>query len=146
MYKIAVIDDNETWCFVIQRCLKQKNYSVSTFHSANDFLAAPHNFDLALIDFSMPSRRYQQSIDGAELITHLRHTLQHPPILVLISAYFTEECLQESGILCADADACLSKSMPLEKILSAIEKLLQQGRMGLASEVISSFIEYAPGR
>jgi CheY-like chemotaxis protein len=142
MHKIAVVDDNETWCFVTHRFLKQNGFSVSTFNNAQEFLNEARKFDLALIDFSIPSRRYQRSMDGAELISRLRHTLQQPPILVLISAYFTEECLREATELCAEADACLSKSITLQQILAVIEHLLQRKQPGATAET-TPFAAYA---
>lgn len=126
MYRIAVVDDNETWCFVIQRFLQEKNFTVSTFNNAHEFLAESQKFDLALIDFSIPARRHQRSMDGAEVITQVRRMLRQPPILLLISAYFPEECLQETGQICSEADACLSKNLTLQQILAVIEHLLQQ--------------------
>lgn len=126
MYRIAVVDDNETWCFVIQRFLQEKNFTVSTFNNAHEFLAESQKFDLALIDFSIPARRHQRSMDGAEVIAQVRRMLRQPPILLLISAYFPEECLQETGQICSEADACLSKNLTLQQILAVIEHLLQQ--------------------
>ncbi len=134
MYKIAVVDDNETWCFVIHRFLQENNFVVSTFNNAHEFLTESRNFDLALIDFSIPSRRHQRSMDGAELITQLKRTLQQSPILILISAYFPEECLREAGQICAEADACLSKSLTLQQILAVVEHLLQQKQAGYVAE------------
>lgn len=138
MYKIAVVDDNETWCFVIHRFLEEKNFAVTSFNNAHEFLTEAHKFDLALIDFSIPSRRYQRNMDGAELISQLKQTLQHPPILVLISAYFTEDCLQEAKQICSEADACLSKSSSLKQILAVIEQLLGQKQAGFVSETVRS--------
>ncbi len=134
MYKIAVVDDNETWCFVIHRSLEEKNFAVSTFNNDHEFLTEARKFDLALIDFSIPARRHQRSMDGAELIAQLKQTLQRCPILVLISAYFTEDCLQEARQICAEADACLSKSLTLQQILAVVEHLLQQKQDGFVSE------------
>jgi CheY-like chemotaxis protein len=142
MFKIAVVDDNETWCFVIHRFLQQKNFAVSVFNTTQDFLPEARKFDLALIDFSIPSRRHQRGMDGAELITRLKQTLQHSPILILISAYFTEECLQEAAQICSEADACLSKSLSLQQILAIIEGLLQQKQDGCASDT-TRYITYS---
>lgn len=134
MYKVAVVDDNETWCFVIHRFLQQKNFTVSTFNNAQEFLSEACKFDLALIDFSIPSRRHQRHMDGAELIAQLRQTLRQPPILILISAYFPEECLQEASQICSEADVCLSKSLTLQQIMTVIEHLLHHKQDGCAAE------------
>lgn len=138
MYKIAVVDDNETWCFVIHRFLQEKNFAVTSFNNAHDFLTEAGKFDLALIDFSIPARRHQRSIDGAELIIQVKQTLKRSPILILISAYFTDDCLQEAAQICSEADACLSKNLSLQQILAVIEDLLLQ-KQDSASERTHQF-------
>ncbi|EKQ70797.1 hypothetical protein OsccyDRAFT_1102 [Leptolyngbyaceae cyanobacterium JSC-12] len=45
------------------------------------------DFDLAIIDFSIPSRRYQILIDGPELISQLKQQLPNPPIFILIPSF-----------------------------------------------------------
>ena len=124
MYKIAVIDDNETWCFVIAHLLHKHGYSVSTFTDANSFLQKACCFDLALVDFSIPSRSYQRNIDGPDLILNVKESLSHPPLLVLISAYFTQEILAQTPSICPEADACLSKHVELEDIVSQVNQLI----------------------
>lgn len=124
MYNIAIVDDNEAWGFALAIFLRQHNFSASAFNNPAVFLGQAHKFDLALVDFSIPSRRYQKEIDGPGLIKKLKQQLKHPPLFVLISAYFTEEILQYPGDICPDADAHLSKSTPLEDILHCIEQLL----------------------
>lgn len=135
MYKIAIVDDNETWCFVIHRFLQERNFAVTSFNNAHEFLAEARSFDLALVDFSIPSRRHQRSIDGAELIAQIKQTLKYPPILILISAYFTDDCMQEAAQICSEADACLSKSLTLQQILAVIEHLLQQKQESSVSKM-----------
>ena len=124
MYKIAVIDDNETWCFVIAHLLHQRGYSVDTFTDANSFLHRASYFDLALVDFSIPSRSYQRDIDGPDLILNVKESLSRPPLLVLISAYFTQDILAQTPSICPAADACLSKHTELQEIVSQVDRLI----------------------
>jgi CheY-like chemotaxis protein len=124
MYKIAVIDDNESWCFVMAHLLHQHGYAVSTFTDPASFLAQASCFDLALVDFSIPSRAYQKSIDGPDLIALLKQNLDHPPLLILISAYFTQEILPHAHSICPQADACLSKHTDLSDIVAQLDGLI----------------------
>lgn len=124
MYRIAVIDDNEAWCFIVANFLRQQGFEVFTFNDPYDFLASAEHCDLALVDFSIPPRRYQKNTDGPDLIATLKKTLAHPPLLVLISAYFTEDILKDAEAICPEADAYLSKSLGLQGILQQVEQLL----------------------
>lgn len=128
MYSIAIVDDNEAWGLALGIFLRQHGFSVSAFSNPEAFLRQAQEFDLALIDFSIPSRRYQREIDGPSLIARLKQQLDHPPLFVLISAYFTEEILQYPSDLCPEADVCLSKSAGLKEILQCVEKLLVTSR------------------
>lgn len=125
MYNIAVVDDNEAWRMAIGYSLRQHGYSVETFEDAIAFLQDAKYFDLALIDFSMPPRRYQKEVDGCELICQIKNILEKPPLLVLISAYFTDDVLPQVDQLCPQADAYLSKGSEMTKILYQIQDLLK---------------------
>lgn len=124
MYSIAIVDDNEAWGFTLGFALRQRGFSVSSFSHPEAFLRQAQEFDLALVDFSIPSRRYQREMDGPVLIARSQRQLEHPPLFVLISAYFTEEILKYPKDLCSEADAFLSKSSSLDEILQCIEQLL----------------------
>lgn len=128
MYRIAIVDDNETWCFVLGSRLQQQGYEVSTFTDANLFLPQAERFDLAIIDFSMPPRRYQFHLDGPALINKLKQQLDNPPWLILISAFFTEDVLSQDLDLCFKADVCLSKSVDSAELIQQIERLLTTTR------------------
>lgn len=124
MYQIAIVDDNESWCFILAARLRQHGYAVSTFTDTDLFLRNAEQFDLALIDFSMPPRRYQVETDGPDVIRKLRQRLNPPPLLILISSFFTEDILKEVVDLNLQADAYLSKSVDSTELLRQIEGLL----------------------
>jgi CheY-like chemotaxis protein len=128
MYSIAIVDDNEAWCFTLGFFLRQHQFSVSSFNAPDVFLKQAHHFDLALIDFSIPVRRFQREVDGPSLIARIKRQLSHPPLLVLISAYFTQEVLTHPHDICPEADAYLSKSAGLEEILQCVEQLLREAQ------------------
>ncbi|MDX2217152.1 MAG: response regulator [Oculatellaceae cyanobacterium bins.114] len=124
MYKIAVVDDSEAWCLAIAYLLHRPGYAVATFTNAHAFLEDAKHFDLALIDFSMPSRSYQKEIDGCELIHLIKKSIKTPPVLVLISAFFTKQVLPQVVEFCPEADAHLDKNMSAEELLNQVQHLL----------------------
>ncbi|GAP98768.1 response regulator [Leptolyngbya sp. NIES-2104] len=126
MFKIAIVDDNETWCFVLANFLQQEGLAVETFSDARKFLAVAAQFDLALVDFSMPAPIYRPEIDGAILIEQIKTQIENPPTLLLISSFFTPDMVQHSQAICEHADACLSKSLGLEGLLAELQKWIPQ--------------------
>jgi CheY-like chemotaxis protein len=124
MVKIAVVDDNETWCFVLANAFQQQGFAVETFTNPHAFLAQAGEFDLALIDYSMPTPRYQKELEGPEVLAHLKKHLTNPPILVLLSSYFTDDTLGTLQPLFADADACLSKRISLVDLVDQVKQLV----------------------
>jgi CheY-like chemotaxis protein len=129
-YRIAVVDDNTTWCLALETLLYQRGYAVSTFTNAKNFLDEAAQFDLALIDFSMPARPFQAAMDGPDLIRQVRQQVKHPPLLVLISSFFTEDILKQAADLCTEADAYWTKGMESSELLNQIEQLLNQQKSG----------------
>lgn len=126
MFRIAIVDDNETWCFVLANFLQQEGLAVETFSDARNFLAVLEQFDLALIDFSMPAPAYRPEIDGAVLIEQIKTQIENPPILLLVSSFFTPDMVQHSQAICECADACLSKSLGLQGLLAELQKWIPQ--------------------
>ncbi|MBD2459502.1 response regulator [Oscillatoria sp. FACHB-1407] len=106
--------------------LHRAGYAVATFTDAHTFFQDAKHFDLALIDFSMPSRSYQKEMDGCELIHLVKKSLEEPPILVLISAFFTKLIIPQVVDLCPEADAHWDKSISTEELLVQIQNLLSQ--------------------
>lgn len=124
MVKIAVVDDNETWCFVLANALHQQGFSVETYTNPHTFLSQADQFDLALVDYSIPAPRYQMELEGPEILAHLKTHLANPPILVLLSSYFTDETLGAIQPISTDADACLSKRTSLVDLVHQVEQLV----------------------
>ncbi len=131
MYRVAIVDDNEAWCFVLKTVLHQQGFAVSTFTDAHTFLDVADQFDIALIDFSMPTRPFQKEIDGSRVIAELKARLDNPPLLILTSAYFTEQVLPVAHEICPEADACLSKNTRLEKIVETVKRCVTSGAWGI---------------
>jgi len=142
MYRVAIVDDNETWCFVLALRLQQQGYSVSTFTTGYKFFQEADQFDLVLVDFSIPTPAYQVAMDGPEVICKVKQTLDRPPILVLISGFFTEDLLGHARYTCPEADAVLCKQTEVGEMLRVIEQLLAdknaKGQRNLKEESTSS--------
>jgi CheY-like chemotaxis protein len=139
MYRIAVVDDNTTWCLSLETLLCQRGFAVSTFTSAKKFLEEAGQFDLALIDFSMPSRAFQPAMDGPDVIRQVKQQVKHPPLLVLISSFFTEDILKQSADLCIEADAYWTKGMEASELLDQVEQLLKQRKSGSRSSTKTDY-------
>lgn len=137
MYRLAIVDDNQSWCFVLKLRLQQEGYTVSIFNNVQAFLREAEQFDLALIDFSIPAPLYQPQMDGPELICELKHHLDNAPILVLISSFFTEDVINHATTICPEADAVLSKQTETGKLLSQIRQLLNSKKSSNQNSRIS---------
>lgn len=124
MYRLAIVDDNETWCFILALRLQQQGYTVSTFTDVSAFLRNAEQFDLVMVDFLMPAPRYRNGMDGPEVICQVKHQLDNPPLLVLISSFFTKDLLRYAGELCPEADAVLSKQIDTTEMFAQIQQLL----------------------
>lgn len=125
MPKIAILDDNEDFCFVIQAFLK--NYwEVTTFTEISSFLASidSQNYDLILVDFSLSPEEKINVKDGCHLIEILKKQLNPPPLFILITGWLGINELEEGYKICPVADAFLSKNSDLSEILKQINSLL----------------------
>lgn len=140
--RIAIIDDNETWRFVLAHFLEQRGFRVKTFGDPSRFLKAAHQFDVALVDFCIAPKRHQLDIDGAELICRVKEQYDVPPLLVLVSSFFTDDILEAAEATCPEADAYLSKSLGLEGLEKAVNKLISEHQRG--GQPVASVAERQP--
>lgn len=124
MYRIAVVDDNEAWRLAVQYLL-QEDFQVSTFADPHSFFKLAEQFDLVLVDFSLPARNYQTWMDGAELIRKVKQQLDRPPLLILVSGFFTEKEREIARSLCPEADDYLSKSVGAQGLIQQVKWLLR---------------------
>jgi CheY-like chemotaxis protein len=125
MYRIAIVDDNETWCFVLALRLQQQGYAVSTFTDTQTFLRKADQFDLVLVDYLIPTPLYQRGMDGPEVICKVKHQLKKPPKLVLISSFFANDWVKDAMAICPEADAVLSKQIGMPELFAKIQQLLE---------------------
>ena len=124
MYKIAVIDDDELWSLAIQRFFR-KDFEVSVFRQVSSFLRESCNYDLVIVDFSIPTANYEKDTDGCQLINHLKATLHNPPMLVLATGFLSKNDLAMGQEICPEADDFFAKDAGLEAILQQVKQLLE---------------------
>ncbi|MBW4491317.1 MAG: response regulator [Trichocoleus desertorum ATA4-8-CV12] len=123
MFKIAVLDDDPQWGFAIQRFFRNE-FAVSTYVDVYSFLSKAHEYDLAIVDFSIPPARFERNMNGCELICQLKNNLLHPPILILATGFLSQQDIGAGRALCPEADGFLVKDMGLDAILQQSKQLL----------------------
>jgi CheY-like chemotaxis protein len=122
--KIAVLDDDEHWCFLVQRFLRN-HFEVSTFQSFSELLPRIDQFELVIVDFSIPPRQYQENIDGCEMIRRIKQQYSPAPILVLSTAFISSNNLEFGKQLCPEADHFIAKDAGLDTVLEVVQTLLK---------------------
>lgn len=125
MYNLAVVDDNSSFCQVMQ-CLLSNYFNVSTFIDIKNFLEKlkSEKYDLILIDLSIIPNQEMEIQNGCELIAYLKNHFQHPPILVLFTGWISRNPLEEGRQICPLADGFLAKDSGIEEIMQGINRLL----------------------
>ncbi|MBD1861426.1 MULTISPECIES: hypothetical protein [Trichocoleus] len=127
MSKIAVLDDDQQWGFAIKRFFRNE-FDVSNYVDVYSFLPKAHEYDLAIVDFSIPPARFEKNINGCELICQLKNDLLDPPVLILATGFLSQHDLEAGKALCPQADGFLVKDMGLEAILAQIKQFLAANR------------------
>lgn len=123
MYKIAVLDDDENWCFALQRFFRNY-FEVSVFKRVTSFLTELNDYDLVIVDFSIPPAAYEKDMDGCQVICYLKENLPNPPILILATGFISKSNLELGSEICPQADAFFAKDAGLEEILQQTQQLL----------------------
>jgi CheY-like chemotaxis protein len=122
MYTIAVIDDDKHWCYAIDRFFRNE-FEVYTFPTTTDFLKQSFDFDLVLVDYSIPHIYYEDHMDSRELIRYLK-SLRYPPLVVLVSGYVSKNDSALGKTICPEADAFFAKDAGLDELLMKLKELL----------------------
>ena len=135
IYKIAVLDDDELWCQVVQRFFRS-TFEVFILSNASSLIEEiekePKRYDLIMVDLSLPPHQYKE-IDGRKLIQHLRKVLSSPPLLVLVTAFISKNELDAGKIVCADD--FLAKDAGLDAISQRLQQLLNYQKDTIAAQM-----------
>ena len=125
--RILVVDDTESFRFLINRCLEDAGYGTTCVAGGAEALAKLERspFDLVISDLVMPG------MDGVALLRQARRLLPRLPF-VLITAYGTVD-----GAVAAikeGADDYLLKPLNWDELLLMVARLLKQHRVQLNYE------------
>ncbi len=120
---VLYVDDDSALVFLVERSLKRKGYTVSTF--TNPHLAATalreraQDFDLLVTDYNMPG------YSGVELLRIARTARPDLPV-ALASGYITQEL--EDSARAEGARALIHKPNDIEELCATVQRLLQDER------------------
>ncbi|WP_392534705.1 response regulator [Nostoc sp. C117] len=131
MYKLAILDDDENWCRVVQRFLKQ-DYAVVSYKSVSTFLwelEQLNQYDIFLVDFVLNTAQYELSIDGIQIINTLKRRSPPSPVVIFVTAFMSRNELEVHGKeICPEADGFFAKDAGLEILAQQIKQLLRSGK------------------
>ena len=117
MYKLAILDDDEHWCQIAQRFLKQE-YTVATYKSVSSFLwqlEELNQYDIFLVDYILPTARHETNTDGIEIVSTLKRRKPRSPVVILVTAYMSRNELEVHGKqMCPEADGFFGKDAGLD--------------------------------
>lgn len=122
MYTLAVVDDDKHWCFALERFFRGE-FEVYSFATASDFLKQSFDFDLVIVDYSIPHLDYEEYVDSRELIRYLKG-LRYPPLVILVSGYVSKNDSALGINICPEADAFCAKDAGLDELSAKIKDLL----------------------
>lgn len=118
--RVMYVDDDEALVFLVERVLKRKGFSVSTFTdprlAAAALRAHPLDFDLLVTDYNMPG------YSGIELLRETRLIRPDLPV-ALASGYVTAEI--EQSALSVGARALIHKPNDVDELCETVQRLLQ---------------------
>ena len=118
--RVMYVDDDEALVFLVERVLKRKGFSVSTFTdprlAAAALRAHPLDFDLLVTDYNMPG------YSGIELLRETRLIRPDLPV-ALASGYVTAEI--EKSALSVGARALIHKPNDVDELCETVQRLLQ---------------------
>lgn len=122
MNTIAVVDDDIHWCFAVERFFKNK-FEIYRFPTASEFLKQSFDFDLVIVDYSIPYLSDETYIESIELIRYLK-SLRYPPLIILASGYVSKHDSALGKTICPEADAFFAKGSGLDELAYTIKQLL----------------------
>ena len=118
--KVAVVDDDEGFASALERRFRLQGFEVSTYHSAEGFLAAPAlpRPDCLVLDVQLGA------MSGLDLQRRLGELGAREPI-IFVTAYDSPAIRQE-----AEQGGCAAfflKPVPTKLLLEAINKAIKPG-------------------
>ncbi len=128
--RVLIVEDEPRLAENIARSLRENaGYAVDTAADGEEglFLAESNTYDIVLLDLMLPK------LDGMQLLTRLRQSGQHTPVLVLTARDDKESVV---ALLNAGADDYLTKPFDLGELLARTKALIRRGK-GQPSAVLT---------
>ncbi len=120
--RVLIVEDEPRLAENIARSLRENaGYAVDTAADGEEglFLAESNAYDIVLLDLMLPK------LDGMHLLTRLRQSGQHTPVLVLTARDDKESIV---ALLNAGADDYLTKPFDLGELLARTKVLIRRGK------------------
>jgi DNA-binding response OmpR family regulator len=119
---ILVVDDESEIRQLLSIYLRKQGYEVSTAATSSETLSslAQNPVDLVVLDIGLAQE------DGLRLLEHLKASHPEVRVIMLTGMGFVEDLLQEAHD--KGADGYVSKVLPLDELLIAIERTSQGGQ------------------
>lgn len=116
MKTVLVVDDEAQIRELLSIYLRKQGYEVHTAASSADTLSclAEHPIDIVVLDIGLAHE------DGLGLLEHLKTSHPAVRVVMLTGMGFVEDLLQEAHD--KGADGYVSKVLPLDELLIAIER------------------------
>ena len=129
MSKILLIEDDISFCKMLENFLVKKSYTVTTAFSAEEAktIIKTQNFDLIITDLRLPDH------DGIELMSELKKT--HPTIPVILMTGYSDVNTAVKALKNGASDY-ISKPFNPEEVLLVISNTLQIPIVTPANDVI----------
>lgn len=108
--KILIVDDNHNNCNILESMLALKNINSDIYYSAEsaqNHLSINHDYDGAIIDYSLPQ------INGLEFIRYIRNHLNISPEQLPIILLHSVSNDQEINQLCQELDVQNQQTKPI---------------------------------
>lgn len=129
MYQnILVVEDDKGITKLVTIALESNTYKVTKTNSGSEaiYLATKGIFDLVLLDLGLPD------IDGLEVITKIRETLDLP--IIIISARYKEE--EKVEALELGADDFLTKPFGVNELIARIKVVMRRYQANVIEEKV----------
>jgi CheY-like chemotaxis protein len=119
---VMYVDDDQALVFLVERVLRRKGFTVTTFNDPLEAQAAisadPQGFDLLVTDYNMPG------YSGLDLLRAVKSIRPELPV-ALASGYVTPEL--EKGAYEAGASALVYKPNDVNELCETVQRLILGG-------------------
>ena len=125
---ILVVDDEFTIRSVVARALARQGYRVAMATNGREAVAmveADQRYALVLLDVDMPE------MTGLQALPLIRRAAPGVPV-VYLSGHLNDDSAM--GVLRSGADAVIPKPFELNRMLEAVERIIERNRLTVATD------------